>query len=167
MSAPLAQRLSRAATLDAELFAEVAADAGSTGQAIAVAIGVALAQGIAGLGAGAAGFLTALASAALAWLLWVVAIHVLALGLGVASDLAALVRALGFAALPLALAGLGSLPLAGPLLELAAWILACAAFVVAVRRVLAVETGRALGLVLGGLAAAWLLSAPLRWLAAA
>jgi hypothetical protein len=167
MSEPLAQRLSRAATLDDELFAEVAADAQGTGQAIAVAIGVALAQGVAGLGAGAAGFFAALAGAALAWLLWVVAIHAIALGLGVASDLAALVRALGFAALPLALGALGSLPLVGPLFGLAAWVLACAAFVVAVRRVLAVETGRALGLVLGGLAAAWLLAAPLRWLAAA
>jgi hypothetical protein len=166
MSAPLPERLSRAATLDEELFAELASDAQSTGQAIAVVIGVALAQGISGLGAGGAGFFGAVAGAAFAWLLWVVAIHGIALGLGIASDLAALVRALGFAALPLALGALASVPLVGPLAGLAAWVLACAAFVVAVRRVLAVETGTALGLVLGGLAAAWVLALPLRWLSA-
>ena len=166
MSAPLRERLSRAARLDDELFAELAADAQSTGQAIGVAIAVALVQGLAGLGAGAAGFFLAVAGAALGWGLWVVASHGIALALGIASDLAALVRALGFATLPLALGGLAGLPLLGPLAGLAGWILAVAAFVVAVRRVLAVETGPALAVVLGGLVAAWILALPLRWLSA-
>jgi hypothetical protein len=166
MSAPLPERLSRAATLDPELFSEVAGDPRSTGQAIGVAIGVALAQGCAGLAAGAPGYFLAVSGAALGWGLWVVACHGIALALGIASDLAALVRALGFASLPLALVGLAGLPLVGALAGLAGWALACAAFVIAVRRVLAVETGQALAVVLGGLAAAWLAALPLRWLSA-
>jgi hypothetical protein len=166
MSAPLAERLSRAATLDAELFAELGADAQATGQSIGVAISVALVQGLAGLGAGGPGFFGAVADAAARWLFWVLAVHGIALGLGHASELAALVRALGFASLPLALGALAGLPLLGPLSAAAGWILAVAASTIAIRRLLALETGPALAVALGGLAIAWLLALPVGWLSA-
>jgi len=166
MSAPLAERLSRAATLDGELFAELAADAQATGQSIGVAISVALVQGLEGLGAGGPAFFGAVAHAAALWLFWVLAVHGIALASGFASDLGAVVRALGFAALPLALGALAGLPLVGPLAAAAGWILAIAAFGVALRRVLALEAGPALAVVLGGLALAWLLALPVHWLSA-
>lgn len=167
MSAPLAERLSRAATLDGELFAELAADVQGTGQSIGVAISVALVQGLAGLVAGGPGFFGAVADAAARWLFFVLAVHGIALAWGFASDLAALVRALGFAALPLALAALAGLPLLGPLAAAAGWILAVVAFTIALRRVLALEAGPALAVVLGGLGVAWILALPVRWLSAA
>ncbi len=164
MSTPLAERLSRAALLDGELFAELAAETSATGQAVGVAIAVALAQGLGELGDGGAAFFAGVADAALRWLFFVVAVHGIALALGIASDLGALVRALGFAALPLALGALAGLPGLGPAAEVAKWVLAAAAFVIAVGRVLAVETGQAVAVVLGGLAAAWLLALPAGWL---
>ena len=162
MSSSTLDRVGRVVSLDASVFGEVAADTGATGTAILLVVGVSAVQALA-LGGGAPGWLVGVADASLRWMLWVVSIHVLARTLALQSELGALLRALGFASAPLALGALAGLPWIGGLFWVAKWALALAAFVLAVRRVLAVETGHAIGLAAGGLAIAMLLSVPASW----
>jgi hypothetical protein len=165
MADSFGNRIVRVLSLESDVFGEVAADTQATGQAILVVIGVALAQGLGEpRGSGSAGWLLGIADACLRWLLWSLSIHVAARGVGIASDLGALVRALGFASAPLALGVLAGLPWLGGLFWAAKWILAVSAFVLAVRRVLAVETGQAVVLCVVGLVVAALLAVPAGWL---
>jgi hypothetical protein len=164
--AGLVERLGRVLSLDSDVFAEVAADTPATGQAILVVVGVALAQGVgAGLAGSGSQLFLGVADACLRWSLWSVSILLAARALGVPGELGALFRALGFAAAPLALGLFEAIPFLGALFWAAKWVLGVSAFVLAVRRVLAVETGWALGLCAVGLAVAALLAAPLGWLA--
>jgi hypothetical protein len=161
----LAERLGRVLSLDSDVFGEVAADTLATGQAVLVVVGVALAQGVgAGLGDSGAQLFVGVADACLRWSLWSIAIFLSARALGVPAELGALFRALGFAAAPLALGLLEAIPWLGAFFWVAKWVLGVSAFVLAVRRVLAVETGQALALCAIGLAVAALLAAPLGWL---
>ncbi len=73
-------------------------------------------------------------------------------------------RALGFAAAPLALALLESLPWLGAFFWVAKWVLGVSAFVLAVGRVLAVETGQSVLLCVLGLGVALVLAIPASWL---
>jgi hypothetical protein len=163
MSSATLDRVGRVVSLDASVFGEVAADTQATGTAILLVMAVAASQALA-MGGGAPGWLVGVADASLRWLLWVVSIHVLARTLALHSELGALVRALGFASTPLALGALAGLPWIGGFFWVAKWALALAAFVLAVRRVLAVETGHAIGLAAGGLAVAMLLAIPMSWI---
>jgi hypothetical protein len=158
-------RVRRVLTLDASVYGEVAADTQSTGQAVLVVIAVAFAQGVGeGGGGGASRMLVGVAEGCLGWALWFVAIHIVARALGIASELGALFRAVGFAAAPFALGALRSLPVLGTLFWAAEWVLGVAVFVLAVRRVLALETYQALLVCLGGLVLAFVLAAPLAWI---
>ncbi len=163
----LGARLQRAATLDGTVFAEVAADPHATGPALAVVLASACAEGIGRLpAAGLDGLLVGTAQGCLAWMLWLLGIQVSARVTGLASHLAPMFRALGFAALPFALGALESLPVLGVLVSLAKWALGLAAAVTALIQLLEVELGRALLLCVGGLAVAVVLSYPVAWLLA-
>lgn len=159
------ERVLRVFNLEADLFGEVAADDAAVGQALVVVLGVGLAEGVGrGFAEGLSGLLGGIAESCLRWGIWSASIHLAARGLGIPSDFGALFRALGFAAAPFALGAIDGMPWLGWPIWLAKWALGVAAFVVAVRRVLAVETARALGVCALGLAVALLISLPLAWL---
>jgi hypothetical protein len=161
------ERVLRVFNLEADLFGEVAADDAAVGQALLVVLGVGLAEGLGrGIAEGVSGLLGGIAESCLRWLIWSVSIHLAARGLGIQSEFGALFRALGFAAAPFALGAVDGIPWLGWPIWLAKWGLGVGAFVVAVRRVLAVETQRALVVCALGLAVALLLSLPLGWLQA-
>jgi hypothetical protein len=134
-------RLSRAATCDPALFAQVAGDARTTRGALLVVFGVALASGIGHLPAGGlSGLLGGGALWLLAWALWLLTVYLGALGMGHPSELARLFRSLGYASVPFALGALEWLPLLGALLWLAKWGLGFFAFTTATREALEVDT---------------------------
>jgi hypothetical protein len=156
-------RLGRVVSLDADVFGELASDETATGPATLVVVGAALVGALGGAGS-AADWLGGVADACLRWLVWVGALHAGTRVLGFQSDLAGLVRALGFAAAPAALLVLSALPWIGGLFWLAAWGLTLATFVLGVRQVLAIETLPAFGLVVAALGAALVVTLPLRGL---
>lgn len=161
----LRDRLTRAALLDPEVYAEAGSDAAATGSALGVLFAVALAEGLGRMPcAGIAGLLGGVIDACLLWALALLAIHGAAVALGERSDLAALLRALAFAAVPFALGALDALPILGVLVVAGKWLLGIAAGVTAVARVLELDRSRAVLLCAIGLTAALLLSAPVRWL---
>ncbi|MEN8181561.1 MAG: hypothetical protein ABFS46_03390 [Myxococcota bacterium] len=163
--ATVTERLARVITLDSDVFGEVAADTHATGQAILVVMGVALAQGVGeSLGGSAAQLFVGIADGCLRWVLWTVSILAAARVLGIRGELGALFRALGFAAAPLALGAFQFLPWLGAFFWAAKWVLGASAFVLAVGRVLAVETGQAVALCGIGLLLAMVLAVPASWL---
>jgi hypothetical protein len=156
VDAGLAERLRRAARLDASLYAEVARQELATGSALALALGALVLDALGGgLGADA---LRALAVGAARFGLAVGAIHAGARLLGLGDGLGPLFRALGFAAAPLALGLLDGLPLLGGAILLAKWLATLAAFALATRAALRCEAVAAAALAAAGLAAAALLA---------
>jgi hypothetical protein len=153
------ERLVRVLALEPSVYAEIGDDGAATGQALAIVFGVAAAAGLGHLpAAGLAGGFAASAAWLVAWGVWLVAIHGLAVGLGHESDFARLFRALAYASLPFALAALEWLPLLGSLAWLAKWVAGFAAFTVATRETLGVDTKRAALLCAAGLVPGWLAS---------
>jgi hypothetical protein len=150
------ERLGRAARLDAALYAEVARDERATGPALLVALGALLLDAL-GNGPGG-GALQELAVGAARFGLAVGAIHAGARLLGLGDALGPLFRALGFAALPLALGLLDGLPGLGPIFGLAKWLALLASFAFATRAALRCETAVAAGLAATGVAVAALLA---------
>ncbi len=150
--APL-DRLVRALRLEADVFAEIADDERATGPALVLVLGAA---GLAGLGSphGLLGF----GALALAWLVWVAAIHLGAGLLGLPQRLGPLFRAAGFATAPWALGLAGAVPGLGALSFAAGQLWALAAMSLATSRVLACETFPAACLSAAGLGLAWLAS---------
>ncbi|MEE8312797.1 MAG: YIP1 family protein [Myxococcota bacterium] len=143
-----ARRLLGALRLDASVYEEIEHDAGAVWQAVAVvALGgfaeglLLLASGVwlgiaAGLVAGFSGWLAATA------VVWLIGVRMM----GYTSSFPELLRTLGFATAPRILLAIGILPL-GPalvVLRLAFAALTLAAFVVAARQALDVDTGRAI-----------------------
>jgi hypothetical protein len=153
-------RLARVISLDSDVYGELAADTTATGPAILVVVAVALAEGF---GSSGAGLLVGVADGCLRWLLWTLSIVVAARAMGISAELGPLFRALGFAAAPLALAVLEPLPWLGAFFWVAKWVLGVSAFVLAVGRLLAVETGQAVVLCAIGLGVALLLAIPASW----
>jgi len=142
------ERLLGALKLDASVFEEVEHDEGALRQAAAVvalgggahALGTAADLGLGGLVGGMIGGLLGwLVSTAFVWLVGVRLMHH-------TSDYVELLRTLGFASVPLFLLALGVVPLGplAPVLLIAVFGLNLAAYVVAVRQALDVETPRAL-----------------------
>jgi hypothetical protein len=133
-------RLVRAATCEPALFAEVAADAGATRAALYVVFGVALAAGIGHLPAGGlSGLLAGSARWLLAWVVWLLTVHLGALALGHPSALGRLFRSFGYASVPFALAAFEWIPLLGALIWLAKWGLGFFAFTTGARQALELE----------------------------
>ena len=152
-------------SLDSDVYGELAADTTATGPAILVVVAVALAGGLgASVSASGGGLLVGLADGCLLWVLWMISIVVAARAMGIRMELGPLFRALGFASAPLALAALEPLPWLGAFFWVAKWVLGVSAFVLAVGRVLAVETGQAVVLCMLGLGVALILAIPASWM---
>ncbi len=147
--ASIVDRMMRAARLDPAVFREAAADEDATGQAMAVVVISAVAAGIgsSGLG-GPLGLVGGTVAALVGWFIWAFLCHLVGTQLlrepETRADLAPVLRATGYAAAPGAIRVLGIIPLLGPLIGFVANIWMLAAFVVAVREVLAFRSlGRA------------------------
>jgi len=147
----LIERMIRAARLEPALYEEVEADQEALGQAAAVVV---MSSAAAGIGSAAIGGSTGLVTGAIAalvgWAIWAAVIYVVGTKLlpepQTSSDVAELMRTLGFAASPGVLRILGVIaPLAG-LIMLVTWLWMLAATVVAVRQALDYQsTARAVG----------------------
>jgi hypothetical protein len=142
-----ANRLIRAARLDATLYEEVERDEKATAQALAVVVLVALATGIGARG-GLTGLLAGLIAALAGWYLWSALTYWIGTRLlpepGTQSTLGELLRTIGFAQSPGILRVLGIIPGLEVVLTLvtAIWMLVTA--VVAIRQALDYQsTGRA------------------------
>lgn len=152
----LIERMKRAARLDAALFAETAADESATGQAMGVVVLSSAAAGIgsAGIG-GPIGLIGGALAALVGWFVWAFTVHFVGTRLlaepGTRADLAPVMRATGFAAAPGVIRILGLVPLLGTLANFVAQLWMLAAFVVAVREVMAYRsTGRAVAVCIVG-----------------
>lgn len=138
------ERVIGALKLDSAIYDEVEHDPEALGQAAGVIALAAVCSGIGSSAAGGGAIVGGVISAFLGWILataivW--AIGVRAMGHG--SDYSELLRTLGFASAPQLFLILGVVPLLGPLVGLVVAIWGLAAYVVAVRQALDVETGRA------------------------
>lgn len=150
------ERLFRAARLDAKLYEEVVADAGTKTQALTIVFiyGMAAAYGSFGR-TGASGINIAMITTLLGWYVWAFSTYMIGARLfaesGTVADRKSLVRALGFAGSPGFLRALGIVPgleLVAPLVA-SIWMIAAGA--VAVKQALNYQSiYRALGVCLAG-----------------
>lgn len=163
---PFLERLTGALMLDATVYDEVEHDADALPQALGVVAVAALCAGIGGAGAGVGGVLGGVFAAVIGWLvsagvIWLVGVRLFEH----TSDYGELLRTIGFAQAPQIALLLASIPVLGVIVRIVVLFWGLAAYVVAVRQALDVETGRAvlvcllawglvvvLTLVLGGLA---------------
>jgi len=163
---PFLERLKGALMLDASVYDEVEHDADALPQALGVVAVAALCAGIGGAGEGAGGVLGGVFAAVVGWLvsagvIWLVGVRLFEH----TSDYGELLRTIGFAQAPQIALLLASIPALGVVVRIVVLFWGLAAYVVAVRQALDVETGRAvmvcvlawglvvvLMLVLGGLA---------------
>jgi hypothetical protein len=138
------ERVIGALRLDAATYEEVEHDEASLGQAAGVVVITALAAAIGAAGRGGGGAVGAVFGSLVGWLvstafIWVIGVY----WMKHSSDYKELLRTLGFASAPNALAVLGGIPALGGIAVLVAFLWSLAAFVVAVRQALDVTTGRA------------------------
>lgn len=139
------ERLRGALMLDASTYDEVEHDPDALPQALGVVALAALCAGIGNVNGGAGGLFGGIVAAGIGWLLsagviWLVGVLVLKH----TSDYPELLRTIGFAQAPQLALLLAGLPLLGWLVRLLTFCWGLAAYVVAVREALDVETGRAL-----------------------
>ena len=154
--ASLGDRMIRAAKLDRNLYEEVEADTGATGQAMLVVVLSSVAAGIGSVGgAGLKGLLLGALSALAAWYIWAFLTYFIGTRLlpesQTEADVGQLLRTTGFSSSPGLLRILGILPgLTGIVfLGCAVWMLV--AMVIAVRQALDYHgTGRAIAVCLIG-----------------
>jgi len=154
--ASLGDRMIRAAKLERDLYEEVEADTGATGQAMLVVVLSSIAAGIGSAGAGGLkGLLFGALSALAAWYIWAFLTYFIGTRilpeLQTEADVGQLLRTTGFSSSPGLLRILGILPgLTGIVfLGCAVWMLV--AMVIAVRQALDYHsTGRAIGVCLIG-----------------
>ncbi len=154
--ASLGDRMIRAAKLDRDLYEEVEADTGATGQAMLVVVLSSIAAGIGSAGAGGLkGLLFGALSALAAWYIWAFLTYFIGTRIlpesQTEADVGQLLRTTGFSSSPGLLRILGILPgLTGIVfLGCAVWMLV--AMVLAVRQALDYHgTGRAIGVCLIG-----------------
>jgi hypothetical protein len=147
-----------ALTLDAATYDEIEHDQSALGQAAGVVAIAAVCSGIGGAAGGLGAILGGVVGAFLGWLLstgiiWLIGVRIM----GHTSDYPELLRTLGFASAPQILMILAFLPVLGALVSIAVFFWGLAAYVVAVRQALDVETGRAVVVCVLGWGAALLL----------
>jgi hypothetical protein len=145
---PFLDRMVRAAKLDVDLYEEVEADSGATGQAMQV---VALSSFCAGIGTaseGIAGLTAGVLAALVGWFLWAFVTYWIGTrllpGPNTEADLGQLLRTTGFSSSPGVFRALGIIPGIGgfAIFVVSVWMLI--AMVIAVRQALDYEgTGRA------------------------
>lgn len=151
MATGFAQRMIRAAKLDASIYEEVEADESATGQAAGVVLIASIAAGIAMMGvAGVPGLVAASIAALLGWLTWAVMIYLIGAKLmpepQTRTDLGELLRTIGFASSPGVIRIGGIIPGIGFIFMIAGNIWMLIAIVVAARQALDyTSTGRAVG----------------------
>ena len=138
------ERVLGALQLDASVYDEVEHDADALPQAAGVVALAALASGVGGVTAGGGGLIAGVLLAILGWLVvagvvWLVGVRIMEHS----SDYPELLRTIGFASAPQILTVLAFIPLVGWLVWLVASLWGLAAYVIAVREALDVETGRA------------------------
>ena len=138
------ERLLGALRLDAKTYHEVEHDEEALPQALGVVALAAVAGGIGGLDQGSGGLVAGVFGAAIGWLvsagvIWLVGVRILEHS----SDYPELLRTLGFAQAPQLLMVLGVIGPLGAIVGAVVFFWGLAAYVVAVREALDVETGRA------------------------
>jgi hypothetical protein len=138
------ERLIGALRLDASVYDEVEHDPEALPQAGGVVALAAVCAGIGGAAGGGAGLVMGVVGAVIGWLLsaaviWLVGVRLMEH----TSDYPELLRTIGFASAPQVLLLLAAIPALGWAVRLAVTIWGLAAYVVAVREALDVETGRA------------------------
>jgi hypothetical protein len=138
------ERLLGALRLDASVYDEVEHDAGALPQAAGVVALAAVCAGVGNAAAGGAGLVGAVIGAVIGWLagaaiIWFVGVRLMEHS----SDYPELLRTIGFASAPQLLLVLAAIPLLGSVVRVAVLFWGLAAYVVAVREALDVETGRA------------------------
>ena len=137
------ERLTGALRLDAATFDEIEHDRSALGQAAVVVVLGGIAAAIGSIGSGSSAIGAVLGSlvgwAISAGFIWLVGVYFMKHS----SDYPELLRTLGFASAPQLLLVLCGIPLLGGLIALVALLWGLAAWVVAVRQALDVDTGRA------------------------
>lgn len=155
---PFADRMLRAAKLDAELYEEVEADTTAMGQAMGVVVLSSLAAGIGALSTeGGPGLLVATVGALLGWFIWALLTYLIGTKLlpepQTEADLPELLRTIGFSSAPGLIRIVGIVPGLFPVASLVASVWMLVAMVVAVRQALDYRsTWRAVGVCLIGFA---------------
>jgi hypothetical protein len=156
-SSSMINRMIRAAKLDVNLYEEVEADKGATGQALLAVVMVSIIAGIGtaigGIIAGAGlwiiwGLLVGIAGSLVGWLVWSFFTWLLGTtifkGPETQSSWGELMRTIGFAYSPGVFRFFTFIPFIGPLIGFAALIWSLIAGVIAVRQALDFSTGRAI-----------------------
>jgi len=154
------ERMVGAATLDVRIYEEVEHDQNATGQAAGVVALVAIAAAIGSYGMGGIyGAIGSIVAAFVGWVIW--SAVTLVIGTKIfdgTADMGEMLRTLGFAQAVGVIKVLGIIPLLGWIASIAAgiWMLVCG--VVAVRQALDFTTGKAIGTVVLGWLAMFLLT---------
>ena len=146
----IGSRMIRAAKLDTNLYEEVEADRGATGQAMLVVVISSLAAGLGSAGQGVGGLVVGVLAALLGWYIWAFLTYIIGTKLlpqpQTRADVGELLRTTGFSSSPGLLRGLGAIPTLGPIVVFAASVWMLVAMVIAVRQALDYDsTGRAIG----------------------
>ncbi len=150
--ASIANKMIRAARLDVSLYEEVEADEGATTEALVVVLIVAIAGGIGALGGGLGGFILAIVSALVGWVVFAFLTYIIGTTLfGGTATMGEMLRTLGYAYSPGVLDILtivSVIPCLGPLVALLivlfTWVWRLATTVVAVRQALDFDTTKAI-----------------------
>jgi hypothetical protein len=141
------ERIRRAITLDSSLYRTVAGDPAFTNEAIAIAVvaSILAAVGMLGVRGGAASFFAEVFNGILfGWIAWSALAVVIGNALGGRSTFRQMLRTLGYANAPRAIAVFGAIPFIGWLFQLAAGILAIIAGVIGIREAMGFDTGKAI-----------------------
>lgn len=138
------ERVIGALKLDSAVYDEIEHDPDALGQAAGVIGIAAVCSGIGSAAGGGGAIVAGVVASFLGWLVatgivWLIGVR----AMGHSSDYPELLRTLGFASAPQMLMILGVVPLLGGLVALVVFVWGLAAYVVAVRQALDVETGRA------------------------
>lgn len=156
----IVDRMIRAAKLDVDLYEEVEADTGATGQAMAVVVVSSIAAGIGTSGEGGPGLVVGVIGALVSWFIWAFLTYFIGTrflpGPNTEADIGELLRTTGFSSSPGLLRALGFLPGIGPIALFVSSMWMLVAMIIAVRQALDYEsTGRAIGVCVIG----WLVQA--------
>jgi hypothetical protein len=143
------ERIVRAIRLDSTVFAEIAEDQNAMSEAAIIVVVVAILSALGGaIGSGnffVALIVSLLASILIGWLLWAVLTYVVgSLIFKGDSDVAEMMRVLGYANAPRLLGLFAFIPCVGWLIALAGWLLSLVAGFLAVREAMDFDTGKAI-----------------------